>query len=68
MVYTQIKYIIAFTIFGVSESHWFLSMILFIGSLLVFVTYVYRRPFYMDRTQKVTINLKNNRDFLIHVV
>lgn len=58
MLIQKVVYVFAFTFFGESDYYWFLSVVLFIGSAVVFVSFASERPYYYSKTQKA-INVLN---------
>lgn len=50
MLAQKVAYVFSFTFFGKENYFWFLSVVLFIGSAVVFVAYFYQRPYYQEKT------------------
>lgn len=55
MLAAKVVYVFAFTFFQTptGPDEWFLSISLFVGSLLVFYSFLTQRPYFNDQAQKV---------------
>jgi hypothetical protein len=59
MLIAKVVYVMAFTFFREekeSANQWFLSLCLFLGSASVFAHFLYQRPYFDAKTQRVTIH------------
>ena len=57
MLIAKVVYVMAFTFFREeqeSANQWFLSLSLFLGSTSVFAHFLYQRPYFDAKTQRVS--------------
>jgi hypothetical protein len=67
MLIAKVVYVMAFTFFREekeSANQWFLSLSLFLGSASVFTHFLYQRPYFDAKTQRVSTERINKFQFL----